>query len=117
MTRLCFIDTETTSLRPDRRAWEIGIIAREPGCADVEHRWFIDDADLDLGNADLMSLQDRRVLRAAPAVPARTGRPTARRPRREGDALRNVEAITRGAHLVGAVVSFDADVLGDPDAG
>jgi hypothetical protein len=27
---LCFIDTETTSLRPDRRAWEIGIIHRVP---------------------------------------------------------------------------------------
>jgi len=29
----------------------------------------------------------------------------------EVDALRHVEAVTRGAHLVGAVPNFDADVL------
>ena len=29
----------------------------------------------------------------------------------EWEALRAVEAVTRGAHLVGAVVSFDAEVL------
>ena len=28
MTPLAFINTETTSLRADRRAWDIGIIAR-----------------------------------------------------------------------------------------
>jgi hypothetical protein len=47
VTKICFIDTETTSLRPDRRAWEIGIIAREFGHDDVEHHWFIEAGDLD----------------------------------------------------------------------
>lgn len=108
--RVCFIDTETTSLRPDRRAWEIGIVAREPGRADVEHHWFIDGFDLDLGNADPMSLSIGRFFERHPHFRLdreSTGTDT----EGEYDALRLVEAITRGAHLVGAVVSFDADVL------
>jgi len=111
MTRLCFIDTETTSLRPDRRAWEIGLIAREPGRDDVEHHWFIDERELDLGNADVMSLKIGRFYERHPHYRLdrkSTGTDT----ESEYDALRLVEAITRGAHLVGAVVSFDADVLG-----
>ena len=30
-TKLCFLDTETTSLRPDRRAWEVAVITRVAG--------------------------------------------------------------------------------------
>jgi DNA polymerase III epsilon subunit-like protein len=111
MATLCFTDTETTSLRADRRAWEIGIIAREPGKPDVEHHWFIDADDLDLGNADVMSLRVGRFYERHPGYQlereaewTETGM--------ERDVLREVEAITRGAHLVGAVVNFDADVLG-----
>jgi hypothetical protein len=111
MTRLCFIDTETTSLRPDRRAWEIGIVAREPGRPDVGHHWFIDERELDLGNADSMSLSIGRFYERHPHY--RLDRESAGTDTEsEYDALRLVEAITRGAHLVGAVVSFDADVLG-----
>lgn len=106
MTRLIFIDTETTSLRPDRRAWEIGIIERRSD-GDVEHHWFIDSEDLDLGNADLMSLQIGRFHERHPDINADAS------PRcwPEKQVLRQVEALTRGAHLVGAVVSFDAEVL------
>lgn len=109
--RICFIDTETTSLRPDRRAWEIGLIAREPGHTDVEHWWFIDERDLDLGNADPASLRIGRFYERHPHYRLdreSTGTDT----ESEYDALRLVEAITRGAHLVGAVPNFDADVLG-----
>jgi len=111
MTRLCFLDTETTSLRPDRRAWDIGIIAREPARPDVEHYWLIDERDLDLGNADPAALRIGRFYERHPHYRLdreSTGTDT----ESEYDALRLVEAITRGAHLVGAVVSFDADVLG-----
>ena len=106
---LCFIDTETTSLRPDRRAWEVAVILRRPGQPDDERSWFTDADDLDLGNADLASLRiggffdrhpqyraDRLCLAAQP----------------EYDVLREVEELTRGAHLIGAVPSFDAEVLG-----
>lgn len=106
-TTLAFIDTETTSLRPDRQAWEIGLVLREPGQPDSEHRWLIRTADLDLGNADAAALRigrfyDRHPEYDGPDDPTCT----------EAAALREVERLTRGAHLVGAVVSFDADVLG-----
>lgn len=107
MTRLVFIDTETTSLRPDRRAWDIGLIVREPGQPDVEHQWFVPIWELDLGNADPFAL--------------RIGRFYERHPQMNGaepnlfddecDVLQEVEALTRGAHLVGAVPNFDAEVL------
>ena len=111
MTRLCFIDTETTSLRPDRRAWEVGLIVRsEDGSHDAEHRWFIDVRDLDLGNADVMSLKIGRFYERHPQVAAE--HLSSPEIRREDDAMRNIERLTRGAHLVGAVPNFDADVLG-----
>jgi len=106
---VCFIDTETTSLRHDRRAWEIGIIARTNGI-DTEHHWFIDINDLDLGNADVMSLKIGRFYDRHPQ--ARLDKDFAGpEVDDELDVLYEVETVTRGAHLVGAVVSFDADVL------
>lgn len=108
---LVFIDTETTSLRPDRRAWDVGLIVRRPGYRDSERYWLVDYGDLDLGNADLMSLKIGRFYERHPAA----------RPDREmsftdtvdeADMLGEVEAITRGAILVGAVPNFDAEVLG-----
>jgi DNA polymerase III epsilon subunit-like protein len=109
VTRICFIDTETTSLRPDRRAWEVGLITREPGRPDDEHRWFIHSEDLDLGNADPMSLAIGRFYERRPDPSGGAGH--------EGSlpeeyVLRKVEELTRGAHLVGAVPNFDAEVIG-----
>jgi DNA polymerase III epsilon subunit-like protein len=122
--RIVAIDTETTSLRADRRAWEIGIIARVPVVVkhpdgpdtyeteDREHHWFIDADHLDLGGADLMSLKIGRFFDRHPQH--RLDREFSYSDvEDEGDTLREVEAITRGAHLVGAVVSFDAEVLGN----
>lgn len=109
MTKLCFIDTETTSLRPDRRAWEVGIIARELGRADMEHHWFIDARELDLGNADVMSLKIGGFYDRHPQYKYNGGGEVYARV--EADAMGDVEFLTRGAHLVGAVPNFDADVL------
>ncbi len=107
--RLCFIDTETTSLRPDRRAWEIAVILRRPGHPDDERCWFIDVADLDLGNANLGSLRIGRFFERHPQY---CGDPGPHDHRAEYDVLREVEALTRNAYLVAAVPSFDAEVLG-----
>jgi DNA polymerase III epsilon subunit-like protein len=105
--RIVFLDTETTSLRPDRRAWEIGLIARsEDGTLDDEHHWFIYTEDLDLGNADLMSLKIGRFYERHPEFAD-----VVERAKSEEYVLRRVEKLTRGAHLVGAVPNFDADVL------
>lgn len=106
MTRIVFIDTETTSLRPDRRAWDIALITRDPGGPPRPRQWFTDIADLSLGNADPASLAiggfyDRHPYYRLSGVTAP-----------ETDILRAVEFLTRGAHLIGALPSFDTEVLG-----
>lgn len=107
---LAFVDTETTSLRYDRRAWEIAVILRREGYPDTEHTWLIDAGDLDLGNADLMSLKIGRFYGRHPQA---SGHWIGSVPgvARESAALAEFEEITRGAHLIGAVPSFDAEVL------
>lgn len=116
MSRVVFIDTETTSLRPDRRAWEIGLIVRDIDVdqLDVEYHWFIDRAALDLGNADPFALKIGGFYERHPDFADSNG--TSSYSYSQGSAeisaLSAVEAITRGAHLVGAVPNFDADVLG-----
>jgi len=108
---LVFLDTETTSLRHDRRAWEIGLIRRDEDGKEVEHSWFVDVEDLDLGNADLMSLKIGRYFERHPQ--ARTDREAGfHETEEEADVLSDVEVITRGATIVGAVPWFDTEVLG-----
>ncbi len=109
---IVFLDTETTSLRPDRRVWEIGaIVRRETHSADVEHRWFVAADDLDLGNADPFSLAIGGYYARHPDPAPNWRRTHAVGVCSEWQALIEVEAITRGAHLVGAVPNFDAEVL------
>lgn len=109
MTELVFIDTETTSLRPDRRAWDIALIVRENDGTDMEYQWFVLAQDLDLGNADPMALKIGRFYDRHPQAveAARYNLPAS-----EYEVLHHVERLTRGAHLVGAVPNFDAEVLG-----
>jgi DNA polymerase III epsilon subunit-like protein len=111
VTRIVAIDTETTSLRADRRAWEIGLIVRKPGRKDEEHRWFIAREDLDLGNADPMALKIGRFHERHPSYAPQSYDPATAIHASELAALQDVERFTRGAHLAGAVVSFDAEVL------
>ena len=110
MTNLVFLDTETTSLRHDRRAWEVGLILRRPDKPDVEHSWFVDVDDLDLGNADLYSLKIGRFYDRHPQMAGEKPDPFAFED--EAMVLMAVEAITRGATIVGAVPNFDTEVLG-----
>jgi hypothetical protein len=111
MTRLCFIDTETTSLRHDRRAWEVGLIVRRVAAPDHEVQLLIRSEDLDLGNADVMSLKIGRFYDRHPQGRGDGHLPGGARLVSEADAMAEVEFLTRGAHLVGAVPNFDADVL------
>lgn len=106
---ICFIDTETTSLRPDRRAWEIAVIRREDGATD-ERVWYVTTDDLDLGNADLISLKIGRFYERHPDLT--DSYPDGVQLGAESWVMSDIEEWTRGAHLVGAVPSFDADVLG-----
>ena len=105
-----FLDTETTSLRYDRRAWEIGLIYRSGSATDPDRevRYVIDVEDLDLGNADPASLSIGRFYDRHPQmVDAVIGVDVSD----EIDALREVDAITRGAVIVGAVPNFDTETL------
>lgn len=110
MTRIAFLDLETNSLRPDRRAWEIGVIVRDPGKDDVEHSWFVDGDELDLGNADLGSLRIGRFHERHPH--ARTDvEPKFDDTEEEAEVMAEVEALTRGSVIVGIAVHFDVETL------
>lgn len=120
--RLAFLDTETTSLRHDRRIWEIGLIIRDdddqPG-EEQEYRWFVDIDDLDLGNADLMSLAKGKFYERHPQ--AIDGPPPHIDPDDEEEYLtpcpedmvmRDLErTFLRGATIVGAIPNFDTEGL------
>ena len=112
MTKLCFLDTETTSLRHDRRAWEIGLIMRRVAAPDHETQLLVRSEDLDLGNADPMSLKIGRFYERHPQGRG-DGQQSGARLVSEADAMAESEFLTRGAHLVGAVPNFDAEVLGN----
>ncbi|MER7331631.1 MULTISPECIES: hypothetical protein [unclassified Micromonospora] len=117
MTRpIVFLDCETTSLRPDRRAWEIALILRRPEHSDHERSWLVTVEDLDLGNADPQSLQvggfyDRHpeINPQYQPVPFSALRGPSLQP--EFAVLRTVESLTRGAIVYGSNPAFDMDVL------
>lgn len=115
---ICFIDTETTSLDPrTREPWEIAIIRREPD--GTEKRWaeYVEVGRLDL--ADPMSLKIGKFYERYPLFTdetrvigeGATRRPVKRYPISRQAAAAEVEKLTRGAHINGAVPSFDCDTL------
>ncbi len=105
---LVFLDTEATSLRCDRRAWEVGLIRRRPDGTETERRWFVDWGDLDLGEADPVSLRIGGFYRRHPQA----RNPTAACPS-EYQVMREVEGFLRGAVVIGAVPNFDTELLGE----
>lgn len=116
--RIVFLDTETTSLRPDRQAWEVGLIVREPGEPDVEHSWFVQIADLQLREADLISLKIGGFYERHPAMKNRGTPGEALKTLKTGHVIApeytvmsNIEDLTRGAIIVGAVPNFDTETL------
>lgn len=100
-----FLDTETTSLRHDRRVWEVGLVTRD-ATGETRGNWFVNLGDLDLGNADPMSLSIGHFHQRHPAyVRDKT------QAYDEAFVLGRVEYYTRGALIVGAVPNFDTEVL------
>lgn len=114
---IVFLDTETTSLRHDRRVWEIGLVIRNDEFLDHEYSWLIDAADLDLGNADLKSLQisgfhERHPHATDSPKPAPDTDDEYLEPYPESMVMRDLEhTFLRGATIVGAVPNFDTEVL------
>jgi hypothetical protein len=102
-----FVDTETTSLRHDRRIWEIGMIRRDE-TGDTEIGIYV--ADVDLSEADPYSLEiggfhERHPL-CRPKAAGDTNLILG-----EQDAAAIVRDWTHKAHLVGTVPNFDAEGL------
>lgn len=114
MTKLAFVDIETTSLDRERaEVWEVGLIIRDPVVGrDDEFVWQL---PVDLFDADPMSLKisgfyERRwVERDWPAASADEGLTgnVVVPANNMGRWAREFVKLTLGAHLVGNVPSFD----------
>jgi DNA polymerase III epsilon subunit-like protein len=108
---LAFVDTETTGLDPDRHeVWEVGLILRDSEGVEVEYEWQL---PVNLGRADAIALTighfyERHIFGFPLLQVHRTNIGT-------GDSTPDTLAgwayefaeLTHGAHLVGAVPSFD----------
>lgn len=119
---LCFIDTETDGVHPDRKAWEVAMIRRDEN--GTRFREFF--VEVDLSTADPFGLKvggfydrhplGRRISGGSAACKGQydqinDGSLPGPEVFGEADAALKVAEFTHGAHLVGAVPNFDADVL------
>jgi hypothetical protein len=114
MTPLVFLDTETTSLGPTRKVWEVGMIRRDE-FGQRETSFMI---KVSLDAADPVSLAVGRFYERHPQGIAlsrasrRSNQPAPTQPTVNGyDAASRVAEWTHGAHIVGAVPNFDSEVL------
>lgn len=112
-TPIIFIDTETTGVHPDRRPWEIAMIKRPDSNYLDEETLLIQITDVDLSNADPFGLQIGRFYERHYWYAKSSDLNPDCKFVHEHEAAELVERFTRGAHLVGAVPSFDAGTL-DP---
>lgn len=114
LTPVCFVDTETTGLDPDRHEiWEVGLILPDGS----EHEWQL---PVDLSRADPIALNIGRFHDRRPMSGTENYRPWGPE-KHEGKWVIHSERmpewcsefvrLTRGLHLAGAVVSFDAERL------
>lgn len=100
MTNLAFVDTETTGLDPDvHQLWEVALILRDDEGTETERLWQL---PVDLGRADPFALNigqfyERRNENSDLSHPA--------------DFAQDFADLTWGAHIVGAVPSFDEERL------
>lgn len=100
---LAFVDTETLGLDPDKHAiWEVGLIRYNPETGDTdEYLWQINLTPEQLADGDPIGMNIGR-------FSERYYRATALPP--DIFAMAFAE-LTAGAHLVGAVISFDEERL------
>lgn len=101
---IAFVDTETLGLDADKHAiWEVGLVLYDHADRTVvaEHLWQIALTAEQLTNGDPIGMEiggfDQRYDMTTASVPARF--------------LAEFIALTQGAHLAGAVVSFDEERL------
>lgn len=104
-----FLDTETTGLHADRRAWEISMIRRDVGANDTAITLFIHVEDVDLDHAEPTGLpvgrfHDRHPSFGAPLGPDQLYLS-------EAAAAEIVDEWTVGAEIFGIRPRFDTDTL------
>ncbi len=102
MTKLAFVDTETTGLDPDtHEIWEVALIIREDDKDDdVNFIWQLPLYRPEKADPKALEINNFKARRAAP---------NALIPLNEFAAI--FARLTEGAHLVGAVISFDEERL------
>jgi hypothetical protein len=109
---IVFMDTECDGLRPDRKVWEVAIVRREPDGREVEWQAFV---EIDLSTAEPYGLQVGRFYERHPAGRYLAGLDASAERMCESSmpstAAIEVARMTHGAHVVGAVPSFDTHVL------
>lgn len=104
---VCFVDTETTSLTYDRKAWDIAIIRRDPDGTESTLNLIV--GDVALGDADPASLAIGRFYERHPRF---GGDPGEAKVVSSEDAAELVwHALRDRARVVGTVPDFDAWVL------
>ncbi|MCW2903366.1 MAG: hypothetical protein JWO67_5631, partial [Streptosporangiaceae bacterium] len=113
MTRLVFLDTETTGIHPGRRVWEIAMIRRDEN-GDREISIYV---EVDLSAADPFGLSIGRFYERHPVgqyLSGRIGSESYALKKQVRDPLYAAKLVaqwTHGAHLIGAVPNFDAETL------
>lgn len=102
---VCFVDTETTGLDPVlHEIWEVGLITPDG----QEHEWQL---PVDLALADPMALSIGRFHERRKGPPGLPPPEPYRKQVEKWDFAQEFADLTRGMHLAGAVVSFDAERL------
>jgi hypothetical protein len=103
---VCFIDTEATSLdRYTREVWEVAMIRREANGLETAYEALV--AGVDLSQANPVSLRIGRFYDRCEYASGRVTGLIGNGYNHAGAIAANVERMTRGAHLVGAVPSFE----------
>ena len=103
-----FLDTETTGLHDDRRAWEIAMARREGGNTRVV-TIFVDVDDIALADADPAALRIGRFHERHPGLGAAL--PEGALHLRETEAVALVDDWTAGAEIFGINPLFDTECL------
>jgi hypothetical protein len=109
-TPICFLDTETDGVHPDRKVWEVAVIRRESDGTETEWSSFV---DIDLSTADPFGLRVGRFYDRHPFGQHLAGNtpPQSVVSLPAAVAAVQVARLTHGAHVVGAVPNFDTEVL------
>jgi hypothetical protein len=103
---IVFIDTETTGIHPEREIWEVAMVGRTASGEESEPA--VMQINVDLSKADPFALKINRFYERYYEY---NGSVSDSVVYSEYYATKKIERFTRGAHIVGAVPSFDTEGL------